>query len=950
MSIKQAILDFTDGETRNRIFVNPDIPIKKLSAARSQFIFRDEEVIVLYDDTVFGSAKDGIAITEEYIYAKQLWESPKSIKISTIKSISGQSKSLDNFEIYINNNHFITVSSSSKDDQPFLLGILLAAKDAVAKFKKITTTSTVIAELPARALARPVSVSKAQSQSAASGEALSCNECSIELPKGAKFCLECGSKVTPKGLCLECNAKLPENAKFCSECGTSTGKRSGANAPSVKPSGPQIDVDAVRREFAELLADSDKDVSIDSDGDLRVNFTTKKIPSFASGFRGCAMTYAIKVSTEGQTEEDDSRDARFSPADDGVWFGGPYVRVGRVPSAKYKAQIDASVWVTNNLEVHEVKLKAGKLDAPKLGSSRISLASLKATKDDSDGSYGVEYELKAYPNHYVHFEIVKEKPVDNADLWPSLDRDDIRSGNSWLYHVKPGDTFYVLFAEYEKVVEGITATLSGTAEPMEGAYDDVDENAETSTSVVEVSLRDIEGDEHIYWVEIDDLPSGVDELDWAIVKARVYHAEHVGTEPAEEDEDDLPVTAYEPFDRSDGEYTLIRSSEPSDYEDSGIGKNTIKLGHSAEASSVDGIDWHDVADRAFNLFFNAIRKGEDTDTAAEWFRNEIADQTEAAGIVYDYGWEQEITAAQLQLISETVATRLKGLNDEQGYQVSSEFYHGFIASLSNIIYNRSQVGYGDFDDLQKYWDQTIGNELPEECGTRLPELPIPAPDRQEESSVNSALRQLAVRTEISLTASGRLESYFSKCNNLYTSIVIEHGPGNLLKVSVVVEADGQADDLEEIEEAIGDYIFETFLTAGLIEIFGEAGYEELEFDNQFRVQTTEQDPLGSVREDIQSIEDKLYERGILVSATGDQEADVSISFGEWGEVGQRGFYWIIAITSNVSDKSGDGKWEELFEYVNEKLSDFEDEWPESVTSLVEDSFGTVVLLNGNRVY
>lgn len=74
----------------------------------------------------------------------------------------------------------------------------------------------------------------------------------------------------------------------------------------------------------------------------------------------------------------------------------------------------------------------------------------------------------------------------------------------------------------------------------------------------------------------------------------------------------------------------------------------------------------------------------------------------------------------MQIISETVANRLKGLNEAQGYEVSSDFYQGFIASFSNIIYNRSQEGGGDFDALQQYWDHKICNELPEECGTRLP--------------------------------------------------------------------------------------------------------------------------------------------------------------------------------------------------------------------------------------
>jgi hypothetical protein len=112
----------------------------------------------------------------------------------------------------------------------------------------------------------------------------------------------------------------------------------------------------------------------------------------------------------------------------------------------------------------------------------------------------------------------------------------------------------------------------------------------------------------------------------------------------------------------------------------------------------------------------------------------------------------------------------------------------------------------------------------------------------------------------------------------------------------------------------------------------------------------EQDPLGSVREDIQLIEDKLYERGFLVSATGSQQAEVSISFGEWGEGDDRGLYWIIAITSDISKQVDDEKFEEISDYVSGKISDFSDEWPESVNNFIEDSFGQVVLLNGKLVY
>jgi len=545
MGVREAVLAVAEGEINGRILASPDIPHKKLANARKGFITRADEVFLLVDDTVFGSGKDGLAITEKYIYAKQLFEIPKSIKISSIRSLEYESKRV-NLDIYINNNLFLTLSSLERQDHDYLMAILQAAKEA----------ATEGSLEPNQNEESPDIVEKDEVPT------LSCDECNVELPPNAKFCLECGAKVLPKGVCLACDVKLPENAKFCPECGTPAGQQVEAKTSPTAGAGPQIDADQARNEISELLADAEQDVSIDSDGDLRIYFTTRGVPSFTSKLRGSAMSYSIKVMSEGEVAEDDSLSVNYSPDDDSISFGGPYLRVGKLPSAQYEIQIDASFWATTAVEIHEIKLKAGKIDAPSLGSSGISLSGLKATKDEGDGSYGVEYELKAYPNHYVHFDILSEKPEDDAILWPMLESDSTRSGTAWLYDIKPGDTFYLVFAEYEKIVDGITATLSGTAEPMEGAYDEANDAGRdgSSDALMEVCLRDVEGDEHIYWVEMGDLPDGEDEVDWAIEKARTYHTEHVGTEPAEDDEDDLPVTAYEPFDRSAEEYTLISSS------------------------------------------------------------------------------------------------------------------------------------------------------------------------------------------------------------------------------------------------------------------------------------------------------------------------------------------------------------------------------------------------------
>jgi hypothetical protein len=62
-------------------------------------------------------------------------------------------------------------------------------------------------------------------------ETVACTECSVNLPTGAKFCLECGAKVIPRGICPECETKLTEHAKFCLECGTPV----GPSAPKLTP-------------------------------------------------------------------------------------------------------------------------------------------------------------------------------------------------------------------------------------------------------------------------------------------------------------------------------------------------------------------------------------------------------------------------------------------------------------------------------------------------------------------------------------------------------------------------------------------------------------------------------------------------------------------------------------------------------------------------------------------
>lgn len=84
-----------------------------------------------------------------------------------------------------------------------------------------------------------------------------CPACGAENPDKAKFCLECGEKLTPATLaCAQCGAALPPSAKFCLECGAKVG------APAPPPVAPSLTPEAqlaerlkrlVPKEYAERL-------------------------------------------------------------------------------------------------------------------------------------------------------------------------------------------------------------------------------------------------------------------------------------------------------------------------------------------------------------------------------------------------------------------------------------------------------------------------------------------------------------------------------------------------------------------------------------------------------------------------------------------------------------------------------------------------------------------------
>lgn len=74
----------------NRLFLVPEIPYSKSANVVDSYAMNIDvdEIILLYDDTALGGAKDGFIITNDRIYAHQFLMQPVSIKINEIDFIT----------------------------------------------------------------------------------------------------------------------------------------------------------------------------------------------------------------------------------------------------------------------------------------------------------------------------------------------------------------------------------------------------------------------------------------------------------------------------------------------------------------------------------------------------------------------------------------------------------------------------------------------------------------------------------------------------------------------------------------------------------------------------------------------------------------------------------------------------------------------------------------------
>ena len=100
---------------------------------------------------------------------------------------------------------------------------------------------------------------------------------------------------------------------------------------------------------------------------------------------------------------------------------------------------------------------------------------------------------------------------------------------------------------------------------------------------------------------------------------------------------------------------------------------------------------------------------------------------------------------------------------------------------------------------------------------------------------------------------------------------------------------------------------------------------------------------------LRAIEDKLYETGVLVSATGDAEADVTLAFRQvTSDAGT-----IVAMTIQVATRQPldpvGRNWEPLRHHVLAGFASLQDRLPEDLRERLLDCPGALVFVNGTGV-
>jgi uncharacterized protein with PIN domain len=224
----------------------PDIPKQKLANVLSSYIAldEDEQLICLYGSTIFGSAKEGFALSTKGIYWKKLFNS-NYLSYRDIEKIKRKEK-----ELYISSteNYLLPTEDDEDDNYKLILpDSLLAGK--VRKLLAELFEYTKDNDIPGNTLEKWIkkvlldeerTEKEKQAALQAYQEAFEIEPDEFEtIVNNVKSSLP--SKVLDAGLhkrimyCYNCGTQLNDNVKFCPNCGTNIASLSSSVQKTEQP-------------------------------------------------------------------------------------------------------------------------------------------------------------------------------------------------------------------------------------------------------------------------------------------------------------------------------------------------------------------------------------------------------------------------------------------------------------------------------------------------------------------------------------------------------------------------------------------------------------------------------------------------------------------------------------------------------------------------------------------
>jgi hypothetical protein len=127
--IRRIVKEYSAITIHNKFHFWPNIPRKKLDNVLKSYAegVQPSQVLLLVDNTVFGSAKDGAVLTPNQMIAHNPMEDPVRISLKDIKRVSLAEGLVSN--IHINDSRFLEMSIPEKQPMMMLAEMLRKIAD-----------------------------------------------------------------------------------------------------------------------------------------------------------------------------------------------------------------------------------------------------------------------------------------------------------------------------------------------------------------------------------------------------------------------------------------------------------------------------------------------------------------------------------------------------------------------------------------------------------------------------------------------------------------------------------------------------------------------------------------------------------------------------------------------------------------------------------------------------